>query len=69
MSLDTISGFGGRRTTKRYLHILVDHFTRYAYILVSTHQTTSEFIKLITSVCEERQIDLLLKDQYGSFNF
>ena len=38
MSLDTIGGFGGQRSTKRYLHLLVDHFTRYAYILCSKNQ-------------------------------
>lgn len=30
VSIDTIGGFGGSRSTKRYLHLLVDHFTRYA---------------------------------------
>lgn len=33
MSIDTIGGFGGQRSTKRYFHLLVDHFTRYAFIL------------------------------------
>lgn len=32
ISIDTIGGFGGSRSTKKYLHILVDHFTRYAYV-------------------------------------
>lgn len=35
MSIDTIGGFGGSRSTKTYLHLLVDHFTRYTYILTS----------------------------------
>jgi len=26
VSIDTIGGFGGSRSTKRYLHLLVDHF-------------------------------------------
>ena len=30
MSLDTIGGFGGNGSNKRYLHLLVDHFSRYA---------------------------------------
>lgn len=65
MSLDTVGGFGGRRSTKKFLHILVDHFTRYAYILTSRGQTADEFIKLIRSVQNENQIKLLLTDQYG----
>lgn len=35
VSIDTIGGFGGSRSTKKYLHLLVDHFTRYAHILTS----------------------------------
>ena len=35
ISIDTIGGFGGSRSTKKYLHLLVDHFTRYAFILTS----------------------------------
>lgn len=29
MSLDTIGGFSGRNSTHKFLHLLVDHFTRY----------------------------------------
>jgi len=31
VSIDTIGSFGGTRSTKKYLHLLVDHFMRYAY--------------------------------------
>jgi hypothetical protein len=67
MSLDTVGGFGGRRSTKRYLHILVDHFTRYAFISATAGQSTSDFIKIIDSVQKENQIGTLLTDQYGAF--
>jgi len=50
MSLDTVRGFGGRRSTKRYLHLLVDHFSRYAYIYTSANQTAVEMIKLILTL-------------------
>ncbi|CAF4836697.1 unnamed protein product [Pieris macdunnoughi] len=50
ISIDTIGGFGGSRSTKKYLHLLVDHFTRYAYILTSRNQSSSDFIKLIKNV-------------------
>ncbi len=65
MSLDTIGGLGGKRGTKKYLHLLVDHFTRYAHILTSSGQATTDFIKLCKKVNEEKQIRLLLTDQYG----
>jgi transposase InsO family protein len=65
MSLDTVGGFGGQRSTKKYLHILIDHFTRYAYIHTSKNQNAPEFIRLIKKVQQEHQIGCLLTDQYG----
>lgn len=67
MSLDTI-GLGGQRSTKRYLHLLVDHFTRYAYILCSKNQHARDFIKLIEKVPKEETINILLSDQYPAIN-
>jgi len=68
MSLDTIGGFGGQRSTKRYLHLLIDHFTRFAYILCSKNQLTQDFIKLIEKVPKENTIGILLSDQYPAIN-
>ena len=65
MSLDTIGGFGGARSMKRYLHLLVDHFTRFAFVLTSKTQNASDFVKLINSVQKENKIGILLTDQYG----
>lgn len=47
VSIDTIGGFGGSRSTKKYLHLLVDHFTRFAYILTSKTQNSNDFIKIL----------------------
>lgn len=68
MSLDTIGGFGGYKSTKRYLHLLVDHFTRYAYILCSKGQSARDFISLVDSVQKRHQIGTLLTDQYGGLS-
>lgn len=68
MSLDTIGGFGGRRSTKKYLHLLTDHFTRYAYILTSKTQKSEDFIKLIELVHSKNKIGTLLTDQYGGLS-
>ena len=65
MSLDTIGGFAGKRSTKKYIHLLVDHFTRFAYALTSTNQHAREFVRLVESVHKENPIELLLTDQYG----
>nr|XP_049699202.1 uncharacterized protein LOC126055186 [Helicoverpa armigera] len=68
VSIDTIGGFGGSRSTKKYLHLLVDHFTRYAYILTSKNQSSSDFIKLIKIVTQSYNIDMVLTDQYPGIN-
>lgn len=68
VSIDTIGGFGGSRSTKRYLHLLVDHFTRYAYIVTSKTQNANDFIKLINKVTESDTIGMVLTDQYPGIN-
>lgn len=68
VSLDTIGGFAGNRSTKRYLHLLVDHFTRYAFISTSKNQTAGDFIKLIKRVHDKHKIQTLLTDQYSGIN-
>lgn len=65
MSLNTVGGFGDRRSAKRYLHILVDHFTCYVSILTSANQTNSEFIRLVRLALRVNSIETLLTDQYG----
>lgn len=68
ISIDTIGGFGGSRSTKKYLHLLVDHFTRYAYISTSKNQSSSDFIKLIRNVTQSYNINMVLTDQYPGIN-
>jgi len=65
MSLDTIGGFAGRRSTKQYLYLLIDHFTRYVYTLTLRNQTASESIKLI-EVNSENPIETLSTELWGS---
>lgn len=68
MSLDTVGGLGGNNSPKRYLHILVDHFTKYAWIVTSKNQTASEFINLVKQVADKHRIGKLLMDQYTGIN-
>lgn len=68
MSIDTIGGFGGSRSTKKYLHLLVDHFTRYAFILTSKTQSANDFIKLVGNVLDMGKIEMILTDQYPGIN-
>lgn len=68
MSIDTIGGFGGSRSTKKYLHLLVDHFTRYTYIVTSKTQKANDFIKLVKIAAETEDIGMILSDQYPGIN-
>lgn len=68
VSIDTIGGFGGSRSTKRHLHLLVDHFTRYGYIITSKTHNANDFIKLIKKIPEYDTIGMVLSDQYPGIN-
>lgn len=68
VSIDTIGGFGGSRSTKKYLHLLVDHFTRFAFILTSKTQSANDFVKLVMNITEMEDIGMLLTDQYPGIN-
>jgi len=64
ISIDTIGGFGGLKSEKKYLHLLVDHFTRYAFILTSKTQSANDFVKLVNNIANTDEIGILLTDQY-----
>lgn len=68
VSIDTIGGFGGSRSTKKYLHLLVDHFSRYAFIVTSKTQSAPDFIKLVSNITETDNIGMVLADQYPGIN-
>lgn len=68
ISLDTIVGFTNNRSSKKYLHLIIDHFTRYAYICTSKTQIASSFIKLVKKVQVDGKIKTLLTDQYPGIN-
>jgi len=68
MSIDTVGGFGGSRSEKKYMHILIDHFTRYVWINTSSTQHYQNFINLINPIIKDNQIDIILADQYTGIN-
>lgn len=68
ISIDTVGGFGGSRSTKKYLHLLVDHFTRYAWIETSRTQSANDFIKLVGRITKDDKIGMALTDQYPGIN-
>ena len=68
MFLDTVGGFYGSRSNKKYLHILSDHFTRYVWINTSSIQHFQNFINLLEPIMKENQVDTVLADQYTGIN-
>lgn len=64
MSIDTVGGFGGNNSTKRYLHLLVDHFTRFTFISTSSGQDAKDFIHLLDPILKRNKVKILLADQY-----
>ena len=62
MSIDSVGGFAGGGLTKTCLHILVDHFTRYAWILTSRSQSATNFIYLMRSILKDHRVDTVLVD-------
>lgn len=66
VSLDTIGGLGNKNCKKNYMHLLVDHFTRFAYCLPSATQNSKDFINIVSHVQRDNNsIEILLTDQYG----
>lgn len=68
ISIDSIGGFGGYNSPKKYIHLAVDHFTRFGWILTSSRQTAGEFIKLLRPIVDSGQVDIVLSDQYTGNN-
>ncbi len=69
MSVDTIGGFSGNNSTKRYVHLLVDHFSRFAYATTSKHQKATDFVNLLNLVFKDgHNVHHLLADQYTGLN-
>ena len=68
MSIDSVGGFAGNRSPKRYMHLMADHFSRYAWISTSKGQSAKDLIALIDQVAKKQKIDLILADQYTGIN-
>ena len=68
MSLDTIGGFANNRSPKKCLHLLADHFSRYAFVYPSSGEKAKDFINILKQILKNDKIKVLLADQYPSIN-
>ncbi|KAL3273480.1 hypothetical protein HHI36_014921 [Cryptolaemus montrouzieri] len=65
LSLGTIGCFAGNRSPKKYLHLVVDHFTKFAFAITSRSQTAKDFVNIVKKIQRKGQPELLLSDQYA----
>ena len=64
VSMDTVGGFGGFNSAKQYIHLAIDHFSRYLWTVCSKKQSAKDFINLIKQVSQTKKPSLILADQY-----
>lgn len=65
-----ICDFSGYNSTHRYIHyLLVDHFTRYAYVVTFKYQTFTELKKILNLILKyDNKIKNLLAYHYAALN-
>ena len=64
ISIDTIGGFSGYNSKKQYLHLTIDHFTRFTWALCSRAQRSINFLYLIKIICKTQIPKRILADRY-----
>ncbi len=68
ISIDTVGGFSGYNSKKQYIHIAIDHFSRYLWTISSRTQSSKDFINLIKNVMQTNKPKLVLADRYTGIN-
>jgi hypothetical protein len=64
MSFDAVEGFSNNSSSKKYMHILTDHFSRAVFKSTSKTQCPDDIAKLINSREETDSIKVILADLY-----
>ncbi|UYV63956.1 hypothetical protein LAZ67_2006134 [Cordylochernes scorpioides] len=67
LSLDTIAGFAKYGNTKIYLHVIVDHFSRYAWAFPSKSTSTTTYQQVLKRVFQDGSPKRLLTDRAPAF--
>lgn len=68
IAIDTVGGLHSINSTKKFLHIAIDLFTRYVWVLAASNQSEKVFEKLMTKINKFDLIGTVLVDQYASLN-
>ncbi|UYV82485.1 hypothetical protein LAZ67_21002448 [Cordylochernes scorpioides] len=67
ISIDTIAGFSKYGHSKTYLHVIVDHLTRYAWTFPSKSTSTLTYIQTLKTVLQQGSPKRLLSDRAPTF--
>lgn len=68
INMDTVGGFGNNNSSKRYIHLAIDGFSRYCWALTSRTQMAADFINLLNKIFEIGVPDILMADKYAAIN-
>ncbi|GBN91865.1 Transposon Tf2-9 polyprotein [Araneus ventricosus] len=67
LSIDTVGGFNYYNSTKKYLHLVIDHATRYVWAFPSKSETTETDANCLKQVFQIQVPTKLLSDRNGAF--
>ena len=64
VSIDTVGGLEGYGSSSKYLHLAIDHLSRFVWASASKTQKAHDFISLVRTICHIRVPKLILTDRY-----
>lgn len=67
VSIDTVGGLNYYESTKKYLHIVIDHATRYIWTFPSKSVTTDTYINCLKQIFQIQLPKKLLSDRNAAF--
>ncbi|GFX96248.1 hypothetical protein TNCV_2291361 [Trichonephila clavipes] len=67
ISIDTVGGFNYYNSTKKFLHLIIDHATRYVWAFASKSETTETYANCLKQLFQIQIPSKLLTDRNGAF--
>ncbi|KFM72322.1 Retrotransposable element Tf2 protein type 3, partial [Stegodyphus mimosarum] len=67
LSIDTVGGLNYYNSTKRYIHIIIDHATRYIWTFASKSVTTDTYINCLKQIFQIQVPKKILSDRNAAF--
>src|SRR5699024_7342469 len=64
--IDTKSGFSGLGSVKIHLHIAIDSFTRFVWVIASKTRQPIDFMNLVNKIIPTQKPKLIVADNYPS---